>query len=44
MQERYDAGAGSSFLVRPDGYIGWCGKHPSLVAFRDYLEKVLVCP
>jgi 2-polyprenyl-6-methoxyphenol hydroxylase-like FAD-dependent oxidoreductase len=44
MHERYGAAAGRSYLIRPDGYIGWCSERPSLTAFRDYLANVLVCP
>jgi hypothetical protein len=43
MHKRYGARAGRSYLVRPDGYIGWCSERPSLTAFRDYLARVLVC-
>ena len=44
MHERYGAQAGQTFLIRPDGYVGWCSDRPSLTALRDYLAKVLVCP
>jgi len=43
MHERYGARAGRCYLIRPDGYVGWCSERPSLIAFRDYLAKVLVC-
>lgn len=44
MHERYGAAAGRSYLIRPDGYVGWCSERPSLTAFRDYLARVFVCP
>jgi 2-polyprenyl-6-methoxyphenol hydroxylase-like FAD-dependent oxidoreductase len=43
MHDRYGAGAGRCYLIRPDGYVGWCSNSPSLTAFRDYLAKILVC-
>jgi 2-polyprenyl-6-methoxyphenol hydroxylase-like FAD-dependent oxidoreductase len=43
MHDRYGARAGRSYLIRPDGYVGWCSERPSLTAFRDYLAKVFVC-
>jgi hypothetical protein len=44
MHERYCAEPGRTYLVRPDGYVGWRSDRPSLIALRDYLAKVLVCP
>jgi hypothetical protein len=44
MRDRYGARAERSYLIRPDGYVGWCSEHPSLTAFRDYLANVFVCP
>jgi hypothetical protein len=43
MHERYGAAAGRTFLIRPDGYVGWCSERPSLTALRDYLARVLTC-
>lgn len=43
MRARYDGHPGRSYLIRPDGYIGWCSDRPSLPALRDYLARVFVC-
>ena len=44
MHERYCAEPGRSYLIRPDGYVGWRSDRPSLIALRDYLAKVFVRP
>jgi 2-polyprenyl-6-methoxyphenol hydroxylase-like FAD-dependent oxidoreductase len=44
MHDRYAAHAGHTYFIRPDGYVAWRSRQPTLTAFRDYLAKVLVCP
>lgn len=36
----YQSEDGAGWLVRPDGYIGWCGNSYSSSGLRDYLNKV----
>ncbi len=36
----YEAQPGMAWLIRPDGYIGWCSAQPSVEGLRAYWESV----
>jgi hypothetical protein len=40
----FDARTGSVWLVRPDGYIGWCSEAPSTAGLRSFLATIVQAP
>ena len=40
LQRRYGAAAGCAYLIRPDGYVGYCSTRVTLPRLRDYLDRV----
>jgi hypothetical protein len=36
----FAAGPGMAWLVRPDGYIGWCSAAPSVDGLRSFLATI----
>jgi hypothetical protein len=40
----YAAQVGMAWLVRPDGYIGWCSAEPSVAGLRSFLEQFVLVP
>ncbi|GAB2646857.1 FAD-dependent monooxygenase [Saccharopolyspora gloriosae] len=40
----YGVGAAALFLIRPDGYLGWCGDAGDLAGLRSYLLPKLNAP
>jgi 2-polyprenyl-6-methoxyphenol hydroxylase-like FAD-dependent oxidoreductase len=37
----FSAQPGMAWLVRPDGYIGWCSKSPSIDSLRSFLKLIV---
>jgi 2-polyprenyl-6-methoxyphenol hydroxylase-like FAD-dependent oxidoreductase len=42
LHQRYDAQQGGLILIRPDGYIGFCGQFGATEALRAYVQEIFV--
>jgi hypothetical protein len=42
LHRRFGAKAGAAYLIRPDGYVGFVGRPPSLAPLRAYLHRLLI--
>jgi hypothetical protein len=40
----FSAQPGMAWLVRPDGYIGWCSAAPSAAGLRSFLQTIVRKP
>ena len=41
FQEAYGAGPIGAWLIRPDGYVGWCSASPSIDSLGPYLRGIV---